>query len=167
MIRNNKLLIAAGAAAFTASLYSATSIAGTITTTATAEVLQPLGISQTTQLDFGDIAADPTNATTVVLTELGAISSPDGASISGTATAGAFNVTGADGANYSVTLPANGDVTLSGGGSSMNVINFTSGSTGTLTGGSDSLTIGATLELIANQPAGTYTGDYTIIVEYQ
>jgi hypothetical protein len=172
MIRNNKLLIAAGAAALSASLYSATSNAGTVTGTATAEVIQPLGIAQAAGMDFGDVAADPTVSTSVDLDINGNATSSDGASTSGVAAAGAFTVTGLTDATYVITLPLDGDVTLTSGANSMAVTGFTSslgatGSTGTLTGGSDDITVGATLNLGANQPVGTYNGTYVITVEYQ
>jgi hypothetical protein len=174
MIRNNKLFIAAGAAALSAFLYSATSNAGTVDGTATALVIQPLGIAQTAGMDFGEVAADPLAATTVDLDISGNATSSDGASTSGTAAAGAFTVTGLTDATYVITLPGDTDVTLDSTttADSMSVTGFISsigatGSTGTLTGGSDAITVGATLNLDADQAAGTYNGIYTILVEYQ
>jgi hypothetical protein len=172
MIRNNKLLIAAGAAALSASIYSATSFAGTVTADATANVLEPLGITVGTNImDFGDVAADPVVATTVVLDPAGTTSSNDGASVSGAPTAGDFDVTGEANAFYDITLPANDTVILTGtGGPDMFVQDFTAdlGTTGQLDGtGAGSFTVGATLELGINQGAGTYDGTYDVTVNYQ
>ena len=40
-------------------------------------------------------------------------------------------------------------------------------SSGTLVSGSDSFTVGGTLDVTANQPTGEYTGTFTVAVEYQ
>ena len=60
-------------------------------------------------------------------------------------------------------------MTLTSGGDTVTVDTFTddTAGTGTLAGGSDSFNVGATLNLGANQPAGNYTGTYTVTVEYQ
>ena len=165
----NKRLISGLAAAVLAALYSQTALAADVTGTATANVLAPLAISQTTQMNFGDVAGDATSATTVVLTTAGATSSVDGAyALNGSGAAGAFNVTGSGTLAYDITLPV-GAVTLTSGGDTVTVDNFidSKGGSSSLTGGADSFTVGATLNLGAAQAAGTYNGNYTVTVEYQ
>ena len=171
MIRNNKLFVAAGAAALSVSLYSASTTAATVNANASANVLEPLGITVgATTMDFGDVAADPLVGTTVVLTTGGTASSTDGASVSGTSSAGAFNVTGAASAAYDISLPDDVTVVLTGAGTDMPVTGFTSslGASGTLDSlGQQSFTVGATLNINANQAADNYTGTYDVTVNYQ
>lgn len=165
----NKRLIPGLAAAVLAGIYSQAAIAADVTGTATANVLAPLAISQATQMNFGDVAGDTTSATTVLLTTAGATSSVDGAYTGGAPAAGAFNVTGGNNLAYNITLPA-AAVTLTSGANTMTVDTFTDSASGssTLNGsGTDSFTVGATLNLGAAQAAGVYNGSYTVTVEYQ
>lgn len=91
------------------------------------------------------------------------------------ATAGQFNVSGAPSAGYAISLPADGVVTLSdGNGHSMAVNGFLStpisnppGSTGTLSGGGiQILSVGATLTVVNAQAPGSYSGFYSVTVNY-
>lgn len=79
-----------------------------------------------------------------------------------------FTVAGTAGATYAITLPANDTVTLSDGSNTMAVNNFTSSpsGTGTLTGGSQVLRVGATLTAGIAQAPGSYTGSFTVSVQY-
>jgi len=120
-------------------------------------------------MSFGNIIAD-TDGGTVVLVPAGTrtlngLTSP---SIAGTVTAAAFTVTGFDGATYSISLPANH--TISNGVQNMVVDTFTSNpsGTGTLTGGTQNLSVGATLNVGSSQASGTYTNaaGFTVTVNY-
>lgn len=167
---NKRLLLVVGATMATAGLYSATLTAAQVTATASATVLQPLDITLgTNAMNFGDVSGDADNATTVVLTTAGTTSSGDGALVGGTPTAGDFNVSGAGTAAYDITLPADGVVTLSGPGTAMSVDGFTdsAGGSSSLTAGTDSFTVGATLSINAGQAAGAYSGTYDVTVDYQ
>lgn len=66
-------------------------------------------------------------------------------------------------------LPADGTVTLTSGTSSMAVRGFTSTPSGSspMTGGSLQFTVGATLVVGANQPAGNYSGTFSVTMSYQ
>lgn len=92
---------------------------------------------------------------------------------SATVSAGAFNVSDFDPANasatYSILLPANDTVTLSSGSNTMTLRDFVSNPSGSgiLSGGSQTLNVGATLVVGANQPPGNYSGTYTITIDYQ
>ena len=161
----NKRLIA-GLAAILAGAYSQIAIAADATGNASATVLAPLTITQNgAGMNFGSVSGDTTSATTVILTAAGAASSPDGAFVvpASGAAAGLFDVTGAPGAGYDITLPT-AAVTLASGGDTLTVDTFTDsiGGSGNI-GSEDSFTVGATLNLGAAQPAGTYTGTF----EYQ
>ena len=164
----NKRLITGLAATMLAAIYSQAAFAADATGNASATVLAPLTITETTAMNFGDVSGDTNNATTVVLTTAGATSSADGAFTGGSPQAGVFNVTGATGQSYDITLPA-AAVTLTSGGNTVTVDTFTddTAGTGTLTGGTDTFNVGATLNLSAAQPAGAYTGTYTVTVDYQ
>lgn len=167
---NNKILLAAGAVALSTGVFSATATAATVTAAGSANVLAPLTLSLgTNAMNFGDIAGDATSITTVALTTAGTTSSGDGASTAGAPTAGDFDVAGAGNLAYSITLPADGVVTLNGGGTAMSVDGFTdsAGGAANLAAGVGSFTVGATLTINANQAAGAYTGNYDVTVNYQ
>lgn len=164
---NKRLII--GLAAILAGAFTHNAIAADATGTATADVLAPLGISQSVEMDFGTVAGDTASATTVVLTTAGTTSSIDGAFTSGTPAAGIFDVTGEPSQAYSITLPA-APVTLTSGVNTMSAtaFNHDAGASPALDGtGNDSFNVGATLNLAAGQPAGTYNGSYTVTVDYQ
>lgn len=169
---NKKLLLIAGVAVTSASIYSSTLIAATVPGDAAANVITPLGITQAAAgMNFGDVAGD-TGGTSVVLTTAGTTSG-SGVVPGGTTAAGAFDVTGEVSTAYTLTLPAS--TTIDDGANSMVVNAFTTTLTaagpntftGTLDGlGDDNFTVGATLTIGATQAAGTYSGTYAVIVSY-
>jgi hypothetical protein len=80
-----------------------------------------------------------------------------------------FTVGGEPNATYAITLPGDSDVTITGAGDPMAITAFTSSpsSTGTLSGGgSQTLYVGATLNVGAAQVAGVYTGTFDVTVTY-
>jgi hypothetical protein len=70
---------------------------------------------------------------------------------------------------YILTLPANGAVFMTSGANRMGVNNFVASGAGggTLPSGTQTLTVGATLTVAPNQPRGSYTGLFPVILEYQ
>jgi hypothetical protein len=135
---------------------------------ANARVVTPISIAKTADMNFGDVVAGG-SAGTVVLTPAGARSATGGTTLgSGTSVAAAaFNVTGQANATYAITLPASATVTS--GANSMTVDTFTSNPSGTGTlsgGGSQALSVGATLNVGASQATGTYTGSFNVTVTY-
>jgi hypothetical protein len=92
---------------------------------------------------------------------------------SGGGTAASFTVTDPNPANanqtYIITLPDNGAVTLTSGSNSMTLSNFVSTPSGNsvLTAGAQIVAVGATLSVGANQPAGNYSGNFSVTVNYQ
>lgn len=131
---------------------------------ASATVEAPIGIAAGQDLIFGTFA--PTGAAgTVTLSNAGAFSS-SGIDVlnSGTAQQGTFTITGSSGAAISVTVPAS--ATLNDGGTNNMTATLTSDTLTTLTGGSVTLNVGATLAVGASQAAGSYTGTYNVIVAY-
>jgi Domain of unknown function (DUF4402) len=149
----------------------------TATANATATVIQPIAISTTSGLVFGNLAVGATGGTVAIgvndaVTIAGAshtITQPAGNN--GSPLAAVFAVTGAANFTYAITLPANSTVTISSGGNSMAVNDFVSNpaatGSGTLSGaGAQTLKVGATLTVGNNQAAGSYTGTFDVTVAY-
>lgn len=68
-----------------------------------------------------------------------------------------------------MSLPANGQVSLTNGANSMSVNNFTMNTSASfvLTNAGATVSIGATLSVGANQAPGQYTGSFPVTVNYQ
>ena len=152
-------------------LSAATFAQASETATATATIVTPIAIANVSDMDFGNVASSGT-AGTVELTPAGARSTTGGVTLpatTGTVSAATFTVTGEDGFSYVITLPAVA-TTITYGGNTMTVNTWTSNpsGTGTLTGGTSTLTVGATLNVGINQPAGTYVSGtpFTVTVNY-
>lgn len=148
-----------------ASLSVSAQVSATASTSAT--IITPIAITKTTDMNFGNVAVSPTVAGTVVLapnsgrTKTGGVTLPV---ITGTVSAAQFNVTGLAGSTYSITLPAS--IVLTNGSNNMTVNAFTSTPTptGTLTGGTENINVGATLNVNAAQAAGLYTNAAGLVV---
>jgi len=128
-------------------------------------------IKATRSLSFGPIVSGPAGSVTMA---------PDGGRTAsgaviltstqfGTVTSAEFTVCSGSSDTATITLPT-ADITLTRtGGGSMTVGSFTRLPAGTLTV-SDStrttLNVGATLTVGSNQLAGSYTGNFTITVDY-
>ncbi len=139
---------------------------------AEATILEPIAISKTVDMNFGNLAVNASPGT-IVLTPESARSATGGVTFLpsnvGTITAASFTVTGLADATYSITLPA-GTTVISNGGNDMTVDTWTSTPTptGTLTGGSQTLNVGATLNVPASSPSGVYTSatPFNVTVNY-
>lgn len=138
-----------------------------------------LSIVENADLHFGTMTI-PTGAVNVTVTTAGLRSATVPSLITLLSQApvahnAAYTIYGSKNAHYIVTLPANGIVKINSGANQMNVDNFTIKSTnngaGNGTGklnqqGTDTFRIGATLKLANGQPAGIYTGTFTITAAY-
>jgi spore coat protein U-like protein len=135
-------------------------MAATATATSTTTVVTPIAISNTANLAFGNIAAGDTAGTVTV--------SPDGSrsvtggtvTAGGTTTAAQFNVTGQSGLTYAIDFTGTSATLTSG------AITTGTAATGTLTGGAQTIFVGGTLAVGANQVAGTYNGTINVAVNY-
>ncbi len=110
-----------------------------------------------------------TAGTVIVTTAGGRTCSPEVDCFGGFPSAASFNVTGASSQAYVITLPPDGTVTLTGLGAPMAVdaFNDSLAGAGTLDGtGNQSFTVGATLSVGAAQAADTYSGLFTVTVNY-
>ncbi|MDH5387683.1 MAG: DUF4402 domain-containing protein [Gammaproteobacteria bacterium] len=143
--------------------------AATATATVDANIIQAIGMTTNNGLSFGDISAGATSGT-VIFTPGGASSATGGTTINSSAPGNpaSFNVQGTPNASFSISLPIS--VLLTDAAShSMTVDNFTSSPTpsGVLDGsGQQTLFVGATLNVSANQAFGSYSGQMTVTVGY-
>jgi hypothetical protein len=144
----------------------------TATATATGKIVAPLTITKVNDMNFGTVAVSSSTAGTVILAPAGTRSVTGGAQVvvtGGGGTAASFNITGEGTSTYAITLPADGTVTVISGANSMPVNTFTSSpaTTGTLSSGAQTVTVGATLEVAAGQATGTYTSAaFNVTVAY-
>jgi hypothetical protein len=138
--------------------------AQTITGTASALLITPIALVKNVDMNFGNLAVSSTTAGTVVLTPASTRTTGGSGGVTlpatrGTVSAADFTVSGQGGYTYAITLPTS--ATLSdGAGHSMTINTFTStpSATGTLSGGgSQDLTVGATLIVTAAQVSAAYT----------
>ncbi len=167
-MKNNKLLTAASLAVLSTGLYSAVASAASVTANALANVITPLAIAESNGMDFGDVSVGTAGGTIVLDTTGGRSVTGDAEAVTGgTQAAGVYNVTGSGTKAYSISFPAN--ATISSAGNNMTVDNFThdAGVTPALSGGADTFNVGARLNINPSQPAGAYTGTYTLTVNYQ
>lgn len=164
---HNKLIIAAGAVALTAGMYTSAASAASITANASATVIAPLTVLETNGgMNFGDVAVG-TGGGTVVLDTAGARTTTGDAEAvaGGTVQAGAYSVSGSGTKAYNLTLPAS--TTITDGTDTMLVNGFTHNSGGVLAGGVDTFNVGATLNISGGQADNAYSGTYTLTVNYQ
>ena len=135
----------------------------TATASVTANVIAPVSLAKTVDMNFGN-AAVAAGAGGMVILNPASTRSTSGTGVTlpataGTVSAAAFTVSGAPNYTYAITLPSSAVIT-GPASSTMTVTSFTSApsATGVLsTGGTQTLTVGATLNVIAGQAAGTYT----------
>ena len=171
----NFLRLSAAAAltvVFSASL-SEVSAQATATATASATIVTPIAISKTADMNFGNVAVHAINPGTVAMSAAAVRSITGGVTLpatTGTVSAASFTVSGQGNYTYAITLPST-TVTIANGAITMDVHSFTSSpsSTGTLSaGGTDILTVGATLDVAGGQAAGTYTSatPFSVTVNY-
>ncbi len=142
------------------------------TASATATIVSPLSITHTsshTGLSFGNIIAAATDGWVRVF--------PDGThdydevdrpSILGDITPATFTIMGMNEAAYTIVLPTS--VVINSAGGNMTVNNFqsnpTAGTHNLPVSGSETLSVGATLNVAAGQAAGDYTGTFSVSVNY-
>jgi hypothetical protein len=144
----------------------------TASASAGATILTPIAITKTVDMNFGNLAVNATSGT-IVLTPASTRTNTGGVTFlngnAGTVTAASFTVTGLADATYSITLPASA-TTISYSGNDMTVDNWTSDPTptGVLTAGTQTLNVGATLNVPASSPAGVYTSatPFEVTVNY-
>ena len=151
------VMIAFTTAAVAQSTATATAVTG-------AKVITPITITKVVDMNFGNLVATVAGGAIVLPTSgtrTGDAAILAGANQKGTVTAASFTVTGETNFTYAITLPP-ASFNVSDGAATaatMSVGTFVSSpsSTSTLTTGSETLIVGATITLAANQKAGAYT----------
>lgn len=154
--------------AFSAATFAQVSATATVTAT----IVTPIAIANAGNMNFGNVAVSGV-AGTVILAPAGTRSITGGVTLPatvGTVTAAHFAITGTPAYTYSITLPAVA-TTVTSGANNMTVNAFTStpNGTGTLSGaGAQTIDVGATLNVAANQASGTYVSaiPFTVTVNY-
>ena len=140
------------------------------TATGSATIITPISIAKNVDMNFGNIAVSATLGS-VVLTPAGTRSIIGGVTLPaaiGTVSAAQFTVSGLGTSTFSITLPTT--YTITSGSNTMNIDTFTStpSGSGTLVAGTLIVKVGATLDVAASQPAGSYTNGtgFPVIVNY-
>ena len=135
----------------------------TATAAASATIITPITIVKNVDMNFGNVAVSATLAGSVILAPA-STRSVGGTGVTlpattGTVAAASFTVSGQGSYTYAITLPSS--CTITDAGSHTMLVNaFTSNPSGTgalSAGGSQTLTVGATLNVSAAQAAGVYT----------
>lgn len=131
------------------------------------------GITKDADISFGTFIAGGGGTVTIEPSSAGRRSSTGSVilPISGQfpqGNAASFTVNATDGYNYTIELPSTNSVPLSSGANTMTIASFSSSPSGTLTtsGGVATLYVGGTLTVGNNQPAGNYTGSFSITIVY-
>ena len=143
------------------------------TATGSATIITPISILKTTDMNFGNLAVSPTISGTVTLSPLGGRTT-DGAggvvlpAVNGTVAAASFTVSGLANSTYSISLPSSYIISYLTNNMTVNAFTSTPSAIGTLTGGSQVIKVGATLNVAAGQVAGTYvnTTGFNVTVNY-
>ncbi|WP_010229520.1 DUF4402 domain-containing protein [Gillisia marina] len=136
---------------------------------ASVTIIQPIGITTTSDLKFANVDAknggDVTLSPNSTRSTSGEVELAEGGAVS----AASFEITGEPGYTYSVTLPGDNYV-LSNGSETMEINNFTSdfNSENALAVGSQTINVGATLKVNPNQTPGNYVnqGGFNVTVNY-
>ncbi len=165
------IVIAIAIFGFSAVSFGQVGSPGAITATATAGaiVVTPLSIEKTADLNFGNVAVNSALGTAVI-TPLGVRSRTGGVSLPanvGSPSVATFTVAGQSGYAYTFTLPSSA-TTVTSGENTMTVDNWQTDAGTVITGGSVTVNVGATLNVKASQPAGTYLSatPFTVTINY-
>ena len=152
------------AAVATLSVGATAAHAATATATAKAKILKQVSVAQKADLNFGTIVTG-TGASTVVVTPAGARTCGAGLVCTGTPVAALFEIVGTVDQVVTLVAPASVALTATGGGSMTVTLNNPT-ATRKLTG-TDSFTVGGTLNVGAAQADGEYSGTFDVTVNYQ
>ena len=148
----------------------------------TAVLITPLSITKTFDLDFSTLSSSATAGTAVIDAQSGDLTPTGGVTQTGATNeqVATFTITG-EGSDVITVANSHTSITLENATSDQLTVNTfrysmdagaeqTFNGTATIaSGGTSTLTVGATLNIPANTPAGTYnsTSDFTITINYQ
>lgn len=145
----------------------------TETANAGANIITPISIVKVKDINFGDLVPSLSTAVTVVMNQSGTITSDAQyflANSSTSRTAASFTISGKADHAYKINCPATID--LVGPGEAKMTLTFDAslaidGTPLTLTGGTQTLNLGGSLALAANQTAGAYSKEFNVTVAYE
>ncbi len=163
----NKLLLMGAMVGGSIVGYSQYAQAATTAGTANAVIRAVIALTESTAMDFGDIAADVAGDI-ITISTVGVVSATGTSIGTGSPAAGAWAATGD--ASTSVTISFSAGDLLSGPGTDMALGTFlhdAGGSPAFDVGGNLAFNVGADLIVGAAQTAGTYSGAYSVTVDYQ
>ncbi len=131
---------------------------------------QQINLVNTRGIDFGRFVAG--TGGTVVVSPAGLRTRTGGVILLNSPSAGQATFTVSKSNNGSnkaviISLPSNGSTRLTSGSNSMAVNAFVNSTLGTVTTAGTPLSVGATLTVAADQPAGAYSGSFPLIVNFQ
>ena len=138
---------------------------------ASATVVRTLAVTSTSELSFGTFAAGNAPGT-LTMTATGNRSATGGVTMVATnlGSNATVNLAGTPGTSFSVSLPTTVSLSAATGSATMSLGSFSTtltGSQGSLnTSGTTSFGIGGTLSVNANQAIGTYSGSFTVTLNY-
>ena len=133
------------------------------------QYVRDIVITKNADLDFGKIALDPTQDSTVRLNPGGTIQAVSGSPvpISGHNPA-SFSVIGEPNYIVNITLPADGTVFMTGPGTPIPIDNFADDAPSSFNGsGTMDFNVGGDVTIGQNQTPGSYTGAFSVDVDYQ
>ena len=134
-----------------------------------ASAAQAQTITQNVGLSFGSFVANTGGS--ITLSPASGRSNTGGLFLmpQGSGSAAQFTVSGTPSSSYTITLPADGTVLLSNGNHHMAINGFTSSPGNTITmplNGTQMLSVGATLTVGNTQTPGSYTGSFSVTLNY-
>lgn len=129
---------------------------------ALANIIEPITIATTADLNFGDIVADAVGGTVVV--DTAGVATSGSLTLLGNESAAAFTVTGTAGRSFVVTFPL-ASFNITGPALATMQVNTLTFNCGTCTIG-EPLTVGGTLVVGASQTPGAYLGNFDVTVSY-
>lgn len=129
-----------------------------------AVINNPIELLWVQDMDFGE-AAPSTGATTVTIAADGTVGG-DAIGKAGSPQEARFSVSGLAGQTYAIDLPTVPETLTSGAGDTMTVSGFVSDADGVATALAKEFGVGATLNIGAEQAAGSYSGSFNVTVSY-
>lgn len=156
---------------FAVCFFSVVSGHGQTTGSTTALLVTPITIVKNVDMNFGNVAVSSSVSGTVILSPSGSRTTGGSGGVTlpattGTVTAADFTVSGQAGYTYAITLPSTATIS-DGSGHTMTINTFTStpSLTGTIgTGGTQIVTVGATLMVASGQIPGAYSNSTAVPV---
>ncbi len=142
--------------------------AATVTAAASVNVVKPVLLTKLNDLNFGTVtfAGGSSGSATVVISQLGAVTCPTGATCTGTPMAAGFNIQGTNKMTALITVPS---TTLSNGSDSMTFTPNAPSSIYLPNSGAPGINfnVGGSITIGAANAGGAYTGSIAVTAEYQ